>query len=571
MKAIFAALAAAGLGLSACSQADDASTATDTAATDTAVVPANASPADLPDISAGNIEAHIRFLAHDLMGGRDAGSEEYLLAANYVATQFRLLGLEPGGDDGGYFAMAPFQRVSVDPDGSSFTVGEGADAVEYTHGQDVFVSANPALDEGTATGEVVFVGYGLTLPHHDYDDYAGVDVTGRIVVVLSGAPDIMASDERSHQRRSSTKRANAAAHGAVGMITVSSMSAEQFAGTYGNFVGRSSVELAPEAAEDADRQLVASATISADVAAEIFANAPMSLEDAVAALENGPSSFATGTTVTITQRSTRELYEEPNVVGILPGTDPELSAEYVILTAHLDHIGTFPEEQEGVISGCRISGPEDRICNGAVDNASGVSVMLETARTFMEEGAPRRSVVFVALAAEEKGLLGSEYFATNPTVPRDAMVANVNLDMPVIVYEFSDVIAFGAERSELGPIATRAAARLGVTISPDPIPQQNLFVRSDHYNFVRQGIPSIFLMTGFSSPNPAWDEGEGFMGFLNTHYHRSSDQLDLDLLYDQAAKFANINYIIAREIADADEALTWNEGDFFGDYFGAGD
>ncbi|MEE2566860.1 M28 family peptidase [Hyphobacterium marinum] len=571
MKAIYAALAAAGLGLSACSQGNEAATTMDTASANSATVQTGSAGTGLPDISAGNIEAHIRFLAHDLMGGRDAGSEEFLLAANYVATQFRLMGLEPGGDDNGYFAMAPFQRVSVDADASSLTVGEGADAVSYTHGEDVFISANPALDDGTATGEVVFVGYGLTLPHHDYDDYAGIDVTGRIVVVMSGAPDIMASDERSHQQRSSTKRATAAAHGAIGMITISSMGAEQFASTYGNYVGRSSVELAPEAAEEAYRQLVASATISADVAAEIFADAPMSLDEAVAAMENGPSSFATGTSVSITQRSVRELYEEPNVVGILPGTDPELADEYVILTAHLDHIGTFPEEQTGVISGCRVSGPEDHICNGAVDNASGVSVMLETARTFMEEGAPRRSVVFVALAAEEKGLLGSEYFSTNPTVPHDAMVANVNLDMPVIVYEFSDVIAFGAERSELGPIATRAAARLGVTISDDPIPQQNLFVRSDHYNFVRQGVPSLFLMTGFSSPNPAWDEGEGFMGFLNTHYHRASDQLDLDLLYDQAAKFANINYIIAREIADADEALTWNEGDFFGEYFGSGD
>ena len=559
MKVFYAAALAASLGLSACSAANDAPAGTET----------GQAGSDLPDISAGNIEAHIRFLASDLLGGRDSGSEGYNIAANYVATQYRLMGLEPGGDDGGYFAMVPFQRVSSDPDGAAFIVGEGDNAVEHVHGQDVYVSSNPLVDEATATGEVVFVGYGLSLPHLDYDDYAGVDVSGRIVIVLSGAPDIMASDERSHQQRSSTKREMAAAHGAIGMISVSSANAEQFAGQYARFMGHSSVALAPVAAEEAYRQLVASATVSSTVADEIFANAPMSLEDAIAALEEGPASFATGTTVSISQRSNRELYEDPNVVGILPGSDPELADEYVVLTAHLDHIGMWSDSETGVISGCRAAAPmEDRICNGAVDNASGVSIMLETVRTFMDGEAPRRSIVFVALAAEEKGLLGSEYFATNPTVPHDAMVANVNLDMPVIVYEFSDVIAFGAERSQLGPIATRAAARLDVSISEDPIPEQNLFVRSDHYNFVRQGVPSIFLMTGFSSPNPMWDEGEGFMGFLTTHYHRSSDQLDLDLLYDQAAKFANINYLIAREIADADESLTWNEGDFFGNLFG---
>jgi Zn-dependent M28 family amino/carboxypeptidase len=144
--------------------------------------------------------------------------------------------------------------------------------------------------------------------------------------------------------------------------------------------------------------------------------------------------------------------------------------------------------------------------------------------------------------------------------------------MPVIVYDFSDVIAFGAERSSLGPITERAAARLGVSVSPDPLPEQNLFVRSDHYNFVRRGIPSVFLMTGFSSPDPRWDEGEGFMGFLNTHYHRQSDEPDSDeemeILYDQGAKFANINFLIAREIANNDDAPVWNEGDYFGEYFG---
>ncbi|HAQ35513.1 MAG: aminopeptidase [Maricaulis sp.] len=567
----YAALAAC-LGVAACGNAqDDITMESGAAAPNTqADVSADVVRADQPSISADAIEAHIRFLSSDLMGGRDSGSDGYAIAANYVATQFRLMGIEPAGDDDGYFAMVPFQRMSSDPEAARFVVGEGADAVTYTHGQEIFVGANPVTDEADITAEMVFVGYGLSLPHHGYDDYADVDVTGRIVVVIGGAPDgIMPSDEASHQQRGSTKREYAVQHGAVGMITISGANSEQFAGFASRGVGHANVALGPDASERTYEQLQVNATVSSDVATAMFANAPMTLEDAREAMSEGqPQSFALGQTVTIAQRTQRDLYEDPNVVGVLRGSDPELADEYVVLTAHLDHIGTF-EEDAHVTSGCRSASAEDRICNGAVDNASGVSIMLETARTFIEQGAPRRSILFVALAAEEKGLLGSEYFAEHPTVPQADMVANVNLDMPVIVYEFSDVIAFGAERSELGPIASRATEALNVSISADPIPEQNLFVRSDHYNFVRQGIPSIFLMTGFSSPDPRWDQGEGFMGFLNTHYHRVSDQIDLELLYDQAAKFAGINFVIAREIANADARPQWNEGDFFGEYFGA--
>lgn len=310
------------------------------------------------------------------------------------------------------------------------------------------------------------------------------------------------------------------------------------------------------------------------IAAALFEGAEMSLEEVEAAhsaeTPNYPR-FDLPHTVTMRQRTISEPFTDPNVVGMIRGSDPDLADEIVVLTAHLDHIGKVDDDMRSG-GACRSSDEEDAICNGAVDNASGVSIMLETARTFLEHGTPRRSVLFVALAAEEKGLLGSEHFARNPTVPAEQIVANVNLDMPVIVYDFADVIAFGAEHSNLGPIARRAADRLGIAVSPDPLPEQSLFVRSDHYNFVRQGVPALFLMTGFSSPDPRWDQGEGFMGFLNTHYHRQTDQLDgeLEVLFDQGAKFANINYIIAREIADSDERPAWNEDSFFGNVF-AGD
>lgn len=356
------------------------------------------------------------------------------------------------------------------------------------------------------------------------------------------------------------------------MIGLTSWSDERLAGIAENYGDRPSTRLTAATGPSGYDDVRVSANVSTELAARLFEGAEMSLEEVRAAMEGEEATyprFDLPHTVTLRQRTLSEPFTDPNVVGMIRGSDPELADEYVVLTAHLDHIGHVDDDMRAG-GACRSSDDEDAICNGAVDNASGVSIMLETARTFLEEGTPRRSILFVALAAEEKGLLGSEHFARNPTVPADQIVANVNLDMPVIVYDFADVVAFGSNHSNLGPIATRAAARLGIQVSEDPLPEQSLFVRSDHYNFVRQGVPSLFLMTGFSSPDPRWDEGEGFMGFLNTHYHTQTDQLDgeLEVLFDQGAKFANINYMIAREIADSDELPAWNEDSFFGNLFG---
>ncbi|WP_417491360.1 M28 family metallopeptidase [Maricaulis sp.] len=538
--------------------------------TDTTIGSAVEAPADfMPNVRTGNIEAHIRFLASDYLQGRDVGTDGYEIAANYVAAQMQLLGLEPAGDNGGYFQQVPLQDVTADAAYNSLSL----DGETFAQGDRVYISTNPSLPEASVTAPLVFVGYGVSAPNRDHDDYAGLDVAGKIVVIVNGVPGGLPSEERAHHLSSTTKRNLAAAHGAVGMITVTSRTDEQMR-TYANGTAALPVtSLTPATGPSSRDQIQVSAEVGATLGARLFEGAEMSLEDVRAAMsdEENPTfpRFELPHSVSLQQRTISEPFTAPNVVGMLRGNDPELADEIVVLTAHLDHIGTIHDHMRGR-GGCRSNDGEDSICNGAVDNASGVSIMLETARAFMQQGTPRRSVLFVALAGEEKGLLGSEHFARNPTVPADAIVANVNLDMPVIVYEFNDVVAFGSEHSNLGPIATRAAARMNIEVSPDPIPEQSIFVRSDHYNFVREGVPSLFLMTGFSSPDPRWDEGEGFMGFLSTHYHRQTDQLDgdLEVLFDQGAKFANINYLIAREIADSDERPAWNDDSFFGNLYG---
>jgi Zn-dependent M28 family amino/carboxypeptidase len=269
-----------------------------------------------------------------------------------------------------------------------------------------------------------------------------------------------------------------------------------------------------------------------------------------------PRGFALKPAIRLDRVSTVATAPSRNVLAVLPGSDPALAHEYVLLMAHLDHLG-IREAAEG----------PDKIYNGAMDNAAGVATMLAVAKAFAESGKrPRRSILFAAVTAEEDGLLGSQFLAKNPVLPAGArLVGVVNLDMPILTYDFQDVIAFGAEHSTLGPVVERAANAEGVSLSPDPLPSEGLFTRSDHYRFVQEGVPSIFLMTGFGGPGK-----EAFEHFLKTDYHQPTDQISLPFHWEAAAKFARVNFRIAREIADEPTAPRWYRGDFFGDVFAPG-
>ena len=232
----------------------------------------------------------------------------------------------------------------------------------------------------------------------------------------------------------------------------------------------------------------------------------------------------------------------------MPGADPVLAKEVVILSAHLDHIGVSA------------GGEGDRINNGALDNAIGIASLIEEAKRFTASGKPpRRTVMFLAVTGEEKGLIGSSYFVDHPTVPLADIVADVNLDMPILLYPFEDMIVYGADRSTLGPIVRRAVNSAGVDLSPDPMPEQGIFVRSDHFRFVQKGIPSVFLWPGQKGPGKAAVEH-----FMSTNYHKPSDDLTQPILWDQGVRFVDVNYRIAREIADGAERPLWNRGDYFG-------
>jgi Zn-dependent M28 family amino/carboxypeptidase len=508
------------------------------------------------------IEAHIRYLADDLLEGREAGTRGYDLAAAYVAAQFRLLGLEPAGRDGSYFQSVPLRAHWVVRDGARLNVRTSGGAVRrLALGDDFLISSSPTREKSAVSAAAVFVGYGIDAPRFKHNDYDGLDVKGKIAVVLSGYPTSFPSEEGAHYGSGREKGRTAAARGAVAVLTVYTQRYEKVSPWDRNRDALDQMSMSwigPDGAPFvAAPALQVSAVLSPEDGASLFKGAPRSYQDVRAEAEKGaPKGFPLAVTVDLAQQSRHEQRASANVAGVLKGSDATLATEHVVMVGHLDH--------EGI--GTAVNG--DAVYNGALDNAAGIAGLLEAARALAAEPvAPKRSVLFLAVTAEEKGLLGSEYFALNPTVPRDDIVAVVNLDMPVLLYDFTDVIAFGANHSTLKGTVESALKQANLTLTPDPMPEEAVFTRSDHYRFVQQGVPSIFLSTGWNTAAGAGEGGKAFTNFLATNYHRPSDDLQQKIDYAAGARFAHVNYLILKAIADAGQRPSWNEGDFFGELF----
>jgi hypothetical protein len=513
-------------------------------------------------IDQNGIEQHLRYLADDARMGRMTGTPEYDEAAAYVAEHFSLIGLEPGGDDG-WYQEVPMLARRIDVDAAAVVFHQDGEEKAQKWQEDFVMGGDAVRDETTITAEVIFVGFGIHAPDMNYSDYEGIDVTGKIAAMFGGAPDSFPHNERAFYSSGLTKAQEAVARGAVGTISLRSRtdqkrySWKRVSENAGLRPGMSWINLSGEAANYFP-ELQGGAMINVPPAEQLFSRSPISFTDALDAADAGtPLSTPLGTEATLAQKSAHESITSPNVIGILRGSDPLLSHEYVVFTAHLDHVGT----------GVAVN--NDTIYNGMYDNAMGTALLIETARAFaaMPER-PKRSIIFIALTGEERGLVGSDYFAHYPTVTRNSMVANVNLDMPLLLYPLADVIAFGAEHSSLEGVIANAVVDEGFVLSPDPVPEEVLFIRSDQYSFVKQGVPSVFLVPGFTSTDPNIDGAALFNEHLQTHYHQPSDDLTRPIHWQSALRFARANVRIGHAVAEEDERPTWNKGDFFGEKFG---
>lgn len=500
--------------------------------------------------SPAEIRAHVEFLADDLLEGREAGQRGYDLAARYVATRYAALGLT-APVNGSWYQRVPLLRsrmAGASP--AAITIG----GRKFVHKESVVMAPSAVATRQAYEGEVVFAGY--CIDGEGRDDYAGLDVKGKLVACLSGFPKGMKSDIGAHL--ASRKRLMAQERGAVGIVgigTRQSQKAFPWDRVLENADEPAAAWMRPDgtAYREAPRANLG-ASLHTPAAEALFAGAPRTLESILDEADQPggrPRGFPLPVRVSYTRMSEHEKYESPNVLGLLPGSDPALRNEVVVLMAHLDHLG--PDA----------SRPQDPIRNGAIDNAAGVATLLEVARALVAEpDTPRRSILFAAVTAEEFGLLGSQYLARHPAVKDARVVAVVNLDAPMLLYDFTDVIAFGEEHSTLGPVLARATARAGVKSSPDPIPEQGVFTRSDHYSFVKEGVPAVFLVTGFANGGE-----KHFREYLSTHYHRPSDSIELPIDWKAAAKFARINYEILRDIADAPKRPLWYADSLFGNAF----
>jgi len=532
------------------------------ALTGTSAAQQAAVPASSPDISAVRIRADVEFLADDLLEGREATTRGYDLAARYVAAALKAAGYAPGADDGTYFQQVPLIESTSTATSMRLTVN-GATTDVPLPDQGV-VGASSSRPTAEVTAPVVYVGYGVTAPEFKHDDYAGLDVKGKIVAMLSNAPASLPSEPRAYYASGDHKSKNAADHGAVAVVTLLGPDdVKRFPwALVKSYSGRPALTWAKADGSPgpAERRLLAAGTLNPEGAARLFAGSTLTFEQALETARKGvPGGAALAATVTMTSATSHKRVSSPNVVGVLKGSDPSLAATSVVLTAHLDHTGVKP------------AGDGDRINNGAYDNAAGSAIVLEVARALSAQPVrPKRSIVVALVTAEEKGLLGSAYFAHHPVKAAGRMVANVNLDMPVFMTASSDLVAFGSENSTLDAVVRGAVARFGYTLSPDPMPQENIFVRSDQYSLVKQGVPAVYLMPGFTATDPAVNGQQVFGGFLASHYHQPSDDLSLPMDLKAVERFTRANLAVVQAIADDPVDPSWKPGNFFGKMFGRG-
>lgn len=546
-------LALSALLLAGACQDSGSTTAAVESITVTAAAQSNLTP------SAETIEAHMRFLADDALEGREAGTAGYDTAAAYVAAQLEELGVAPAGTDGSYFQTVPLQRSYRVPEALSFGVTDTATGAEisFENNVDHVVVGSTRAAESSVTAEAVFVGFGIVAPDLGRDDYAGLDVDGKIVVMLGGTPKGIQTEERAFY--GSRKTAEASKRGAVGIVNMATPTREQVY-SFARLVGEGRLEAARMSwlRPDGDTYTLAPgiqarASLSMAGGRKLIEAAGQdfdALMDAAEAEGGAVPGFTLPQTISISQTSTLDVVESDNVIGMIEGSDPVLKNEIIVLTAHLDHIGISKSFEN------------DKINNGALDNAAGVSTLLDVARMIMAGERPRRSIMFLIVTAEEKGLLGAQYFAQNPTVDASRLVANVNLDMPVLTYAFEDVVAFGSDRSTIESAVQAAAADMDMPLSPDPFPDQGLFTRSDHFRMVEIGVPAVFLATGLANGGD-----EAWATHFAKNYHRPSDDMDNALDFDAAARFSEVNARIALQLANRDERPLWRKDDFFARQF----
>ncbi|MGZ6164426.1 MAG: M28 family peptidase [Myxococcaceae bacterium] len=519
-----------------------------------AAPPARTNAAAERVIRADAIRAHVRFLASDLLEGRGPGTRGDALAEAYVASQLEALGLRPAGTQG---FLQPFDIVGVDGHAATVKLTHGSESLVLRHAEDVIaVAGDDSAHTAVAGAELVFVGYGIRAPEYAWDDFKGQDLRGKVLLILNSDPEddpaLFAGKTRLWYGRWDYKYEMAAKVGAAGAIILHT----PHSAGYPWQVVRTSWSGPQFSLPATTRRVPLRGWVTEEACRGLLARGGTSLEELVHAAgrrDFHPVRLGIGVTTGFDNRVERT--RTANVLALLPGSDPRMSSEVVLYTAHHDHLGMRTDAPPG----------EDAIYNGAEDNASGVALMLEVARAYTAlPAAPRRSILFAAVAAEEQGLLGSEYLSRHPPVPLGRIAVDINIDGANVFGRTRDVTVIGLGKTDLD-VTLRALARAqGRVLRGDQLPDRGYFYRSDQFSFARVGVPSAYFESGLDyrgrphgwgrEKREAWEE---------TRYHQPSDELTADWDLSGAVEDARLQFALGYSVAQATALPVWTQGDEF--------
>jgi Zn-dependent M28 family amino/carboxypeptidase len=499
---------------------------------------------------------HVQVLADDNMEGRETGSPGLRKAEAYVVDQLKKEGLQPAGRDGGFYQPVRFVQREIDESHSSAALVRDGRAEPLALGEDAIFSTRVDLAPEEITAPLVFAGYGLRVPEKGFDDFAGLDLKGKVAVFLSGSPEEIPGPLASHYQTAVERSKALRAAGAIGTLTILNPASMDIPWSR-IALNRThpSMDLAdPEFNETAG--IKTSLTFNPARAERLFAGSGHTFAE-IAALgkDRRPlPRFPLAVSLQARAAVKHSTVESANIAARLPGSDPALRNEVVVLSAHIDHIGI----------GAPVDG--DRIYNGAMDDGSGSALLLDLAANLAASAKgphpekPRRSILFLFVTAEEKGLLGSKYFAAHPTVDPKSIVADINVDMFLPIVPLKVLKIEGIAESDLGDRAAAIARSLGVKPIPDPEPLRNTFIRSDQYNFIRHGVPALIMSVGFEPGSP---EQATFKEWLNKRYHAPSDDLNQPVDLGAAALYEEITRRLLLDVADTPARPAWKPDSFF--------
>jgi Zn-dependent M28 family amino/carboxypeptidase len=499
--------------------------------------------------------ADVKVLADDALEGRDTGSEGLRKAEAFAVEQLQKAGLQPAGSDG-FYQSVRFDQFQVDETKSSLALVSGGQASPLSFADDAFISTRATHASTKLTAPLVFIGYGLQIPEKKLDELAGLDLHGKIVVYIAGSPADIPTALASHYQTVAERWKSLHAAGAIGMVTIfnpASMDVPWARISLNR--NHPSMDLAgPEFNETAGLQIGVAYNPAA--AEKLFAGSGHSFaEIAELAKDRGPlPHFALATSLQADAVVLVTKVESANIVAKLPGSDPALKNEYVVLSAHIDHVGI----------GAPING--DRIYNGAMDDGSGSALVLDIAASLKAHPEKlRRSILFLLVTGEEKGLLGSKYFAAHPTVPLKSIIADINVDMFLPIVPLKILKIEGLEESDLGTRAAAVAQSMGIKPIADPEPLRNAFIRSDQYSFIKKGVPAVKIDVGFELGTP---EQKVFKDWLTNHYHAPSDDVNQPVDLQAAARYEEFTRRLLIDTVNTPAPPAWKSDSFFRRYAG---